>query len=244
MHLVTRRLTVVMALACGLAAANLYYAQPLLDEIAHAFSVGSGPASAIVTAAQVGYGLGLAFVVPLGDLLDRRRLVVVLLLVAAPALAAAAVAPDLAILGAAVLCACVASCAVQVLVPFAASLASPEERGRAVGAVMTGLLLGILLARTLAGAVAALAGWRSVFGLAALLMLGLAGLMARELPASRPAPSDGYRALLRSVAQIARDEPPCAAARPTGRPGSPRSASSGPRSRSCSPAPPTATARA
>ena len=203
----TRRLTLVMALACGLAAANLYYAQPLLDEISRALGVGSGPASGIVTAAQVGYGVGLVFVVPLGDLLDRRRLVVCLLVLSAPALLAAALAPSLAVLAAAILCACVASVAAQVLVPFAASLATPEERGRVVGAVMTGLLMGILLARTLSGAVAALAGWRSVFGLAAVLMLGLAGLLARELPRSQPAPTQGYRELLRSVAQIARDEP-------------------------------------
>jgi predicted MFS family arabinose efflux permease len=196
-----------MALACGLGAANLYYAQPLLDAISNGLGVGAGPASAVVTAAQVGYGLGLVFVVPLGDLLDRRRLVVWLLLLCAPALAAAALAPSLAVLAAAVLCAGTASVAVQVLVPFAASLAGPEERGRAVAGVMTGLLLGILLARTLSGAVAAIGGWRSVFGVATFLMLGLAALMARELPSSRPAACDGYLALLRSVARIAREEP-------------------------------------
>ena len=204
----TRRLTLVMALACGLGAANLYYAQPLLDTIARALHVDDGQASWLVTACQVGYGLGLAFVVPLGDLLERRRLVVALISLTVPALLVASLAPALAVLAVALLFASTASVACQILVPFAASLAKPEERGRVVGGVMTGLLLGILLARTVSGLVADLAGWRSVFGLAALLMLALALVLARELPATgRAASGDGYRALLASVWRIAREEP-------------------------------------
>ncbi|MEA2783543.1 MAG: hypothetical protein QOK29_5089 [Rhodospirillaceae bacterium] len=204
---VTRRLTLVMAVGCALSAANLYYAQPLLEAISRSFGAGPGGVSTVVTMSQIGYGLGLLALVPLGDLVDRRRMVCALLVVTAAALAGAAVAPSLAALDAAILIASLTSVVVQVLVPFAAALAAPAERGRVVGAVMSGLLMGILLARTLAGAVAALAGWRSVYVMAAVLMLGLAALLRRELPTPPRPAAAGYPALMRSVLEIARQEP-------------------------------------
>src|SRR5271154_1470168 len=146
----TRGMVILFALACGISAANLYYAQPLLPQISKSFHVGSGGSALVVTAAQVGYGIGLALIVPLGDIVIRRRLVPAILCVAAVALIGAAAAPNLPLLIAAVAIAGVCSVSAQILVPFAASLASDAERGRGVGTVMSGFLLGILLARTFA----------------------------------------------------------------------------------------------
>jgi predicted MFS family arabinose efflux permease len=140
--------TVVLAVACGASAANLYYAQPLLSTIAKDFGTGSGQAGLIVTLSQVGYALGLAFLVPAGDLVARKRLVPIALVLTAAALILASVAPSLGLLTAVSLFVGMGSVAAQILVPLAASLANDSERGRVVGTVMSGLLLGILLART------------------------------------------------------------------------------------------------
>jgi len=202
------RLVVLLAVACGATVANLYYAQPLLDTIAHALNVSSGAAGLLVTATQAGYVAGLILIVPLGDRLQRRRLVSRLLVVDAVALAGATAAPSLGVLAAALAVVGVSSVAAQILVPFASSLAAEEERGRVVGRVMSGLLLGILLARTVAGVVAQLGGWRLIYGLAARAMLILAYVLRRTLPDAAP-PEGGlsYGELLRSVGALIREEP-------------------------------------
>lgn len=203
----SRRLVAVLAVACGLAVANNYYAQPLLDTIARQFGVSTGTAGLVVTLTQVGYAAGLVFLVPLGDLLERRRLVVTVLAGTALALGAAAAAPSIAVLAAtATLFGCT-SVVAQILVPFAATLAADEERGAVVGAVMSGLLLGVLLARTVAGLVAEAVGWRSVYLVAALLMVGLAVVLRRELPRHRVETRLSYGGLLASVLRLVRAEP-------------------------------------
>src|SRR3954454_18035342 len=202
------RLVALLAVACGATVANLYYAQPLLDTIARALGVSAGTAGLLVTATQAGYVTGLLFIVPLGDLLQRRTLVARLLVVDALALAVAAAAPAFGVLAAALAAVGVTSCAAQILVPFASSLAPEAERGRVVGRVMSGLLLGILLARTVAGIVAALGGWRLIYGLAAGAMLVLAVVLRRALPVVEP--PEGrlvYGTLLRSVGTLIREEP-------------------------------------
>ena len=205
---VPRGLVVLLAIACGAAVANLYYAQPLLDTIARAFDVSAGRAGLIVTGTQVGYAAGLVLLVPLGDRLDRRKLVPRLLVVCAAALALTAVAPSLLVLGLALSAVGVTTVVAQVLVPFAASLATDEERGRVVGTVMSGLLIGILLARTVAGLIAEVGGWRLVPALAAGGMLVLAAVLRRQLPAVPPV-TDGlpYRRLLRSIWTLVLEEP-------------------------------------
>jgi predicted MFS family arabinose efflux permease len=200
-------LVVLFAVACGLAVASLYYAQPLLPQIARAFHVDSGRASLVITAAQIGYGLGLALVVPLGDLLVRRRLVPALLLVSALGLLASAAAPSLPVLMATVGVAGATSVAAQILVPFAATLASDGQRGRVVGTVMSGLLLGILLARTFSGLIAAVAGWRTVFVTAGGLVLVLAVVLRLRLPDEADRPTLRYGQLLASVVHLVRTEP-------------------------------------
>jgi predicted MFS family arabinose efflux permease len=169
--------------------------------------VGSGTAGLIVTAAQIGYGIGLALVVPLGDILIRRRLVPGILLMAAVALFGASVAPNIDLLLAAVAIAGACSVSAQILVPFAATLASPDQRGRVVGTVMSGLLIGILLARTFSGLIAQVAGWRTVYAVAGVLVLLLAWLLHHRLPGEPARPAIAYSDLLASVVHLMRSEP-------------------------------------
>ena len=201
------RLVLVLAAACGLAVANLYYAQPLLHTIAEDFGTSSGTVGLVVTLSQVGYAVGLALIVPVGDLLDRRRLVPAILVGTAIATVAAALAPGIAVLIAVAAFIGLGSVAAQLLVPLAAELASEEERGGVVGRVMSGLLLGILLARTVAGLVAGIAGWRAVYWTAAVVAMVLAIVLARALPADGPRPSRSYGELLRSTARLFVSEP-------------------------------------
>ena len=197
----------LLAVACGATVANLYYAQPLLDTIARALDVSPGTAGLLVTATQAGYVTGLLFIVPLGDLLQRRRLVSVLLALDALALAVAAAAPGFGVLAAALAVVGITSVAAQVLVPFASALAAEEERGRVVGRVMSGLLLGILLARTVAGLVTEIGGWRLIYALAAGAMLVLAVVLRRALPVVSAPARIPYPRLLASVGTLIREEP-------------------------------------
>jgi len=203
---IPKRLVLVMAVAAGLAVANNYYAQPLLATIARHMHVGNAAAGLLITFSQVGYGLGLAALVPLGDLIERRRLVTTLLGLSVIALIAAAFSPTLAVLASASLFIGLTSVVAQIIVPFAASLAAEHERGRVVGIVMSGLLIGILLARTVAGFVGDVFGWRAIYALAALLTVGLAGVLWRELPEYRERHLSSYLQLLRSVWRLVREE--------------------------------------
>ncbi len=197
----------LLAIACGAAVANLYYAQPLLDVIARDLGVSSGAAGLLVTASQVGYAAGLVLLVPLGDLLDRRRMVSRMLVVTAVFLGLAAAAPSFAVLALAIAVIGVTSVVAQVLVPLAGTLAAEHERGKVVGDVMSGLLLGILLARTASGLIASATSWRTVFVIGAVLMVVLAAVLRRALPPTPPATDLPYRAALRSVVALVRDEP-------------------------------------
>lgn len=204
---ISSRMVFLFAAACGLSAANLYYAQPVLVNIAHSFHTTSGAASLLVTCAQVGYAVGLALLVPLGDLLPRRKLIPTVLSMTAAALALAAAAPGLAILATVTVVFGVGSVAAQLIVPLAASLAPDDRRGQVVGTVMSGLLLGILLARTASGLVANASSWRMTYLLAATITLGLAAVLWRVVPADEPRPNLSYPALLRSTLTLMRDEP-------------------------------------
>lgn len=196
-----------MALTCALVVANIYYNQPLLAAIGGAFHLTPSTASLLATATQVGYTLGMLFVVPLGDMLERKRLMLLLLLGATGCLALAARAPGFAVLvGASVLLG-ITSAVPQLLVPMAAHLAPPAERGRVVGRIMSGLLLGILLSRTVSGYVGAHLGWRAVFGIGAGLMLALTALLAWRLPTDRPNFAGSYGALMKSLLTLVRDWP-------------------------------------
>ncbi len=202
-----RRTLLVMSVAVGLCVASNYYAQPLLDTIAHDLSLSSAAASLVVTAAQVGYVLGLVLVLPLGDLLERRRLVCALTLATAFSLALTAIAPNTALLLIGTTLTGLLSVTAQILVPFAADLALPEQRGRTVGTVMTGLVLGMLLARTASGALASVGGWRTVYWVAACAMLVLTATLHRVLPQYRGGAGLRYGQLLRSTGRLLIEEP-------------------------------------
>lgn len=203
----SRALVLLMAAGAGLTVANIYYAQPLLDVIRRGLGMSFAATGLVVTASQLGYGLGLAFLVPLGDLMERRTLVVAMTVGNAAFLAAMAFAPVSSVLLAATLMVGALSTVAQVLVAFAASLAGPAEIGRVVGTIMSGLLLGILLARTAAGYLAQLGGWRAVFAIASALMVALAIVFYRRLPRHRPPVGGSYPALIKSVFSLLIEEP-------------------------------------
>jgi predicted MFS family arabinose efflux permease len=204
---ISSELVLILAVASGLSAANLYYAQPLLHTIADVFNAGTGTAGLIVTFTQIGYALGLVLLVPLGDILQRRRLTFVLLTGTSAMLALSAMAPDIPVLIGLAAMIGLGSVAAQVLVPMAASLATDETRGQVVGSVMTGLLLGVLLARTVSGIVADALGWRAVYWLAAVVALALAITLLRVLPPDAERTSLRYPALIRSIGTLIRKEP-------------------------------------
>jgi predicted MFS family arabinose efflux permease len=197
----------LIAVATGAVVANLYYAQPVLHLVAHDFHSGSGLASLIITATQVGYAAGLLLIVPLGDLHSRRVLVTRIFAVAAVALMGCALAPDIWVFGLASVAVGAASVAGQVMIPFAADLAQEERRGRVVARIMTGLLLGILLARTVSGSVAQLAGWRAIYWFSAALMVAFALILWRALPAEGPRPHRSYWNLVGTSLRLLVDEP-------------------------------------
>ncbi len=203
----SRALVLLFAVACGVSVANLYYAQPVLNDIARSFGTSSGTAGLVVTFAQIGYALGLALLVPLGDLLTRRWLVPAVLLVTAGGLVVSASAPDIGVLIAVGLVVGAGSVAAQILVPMAASLADEQHRGHVVGVVMSGLLIGILLARTVSGVVAQASSWRVVYVMAAGMTAVLSVVLARLLPSEQPRQHIGYGTLLRSVARLLATEP-------------------------------------
>lgn len=189
----------LLAFSCGIIVANLYYAQPLVGPISIATHLPLASAGLIVTLTQIGYVAGLLFIVPLSDLIENRRLVVATLGIGVCALAAAAFIHSGPLFLIAALFIGLGSVAAQILVPYAAHLATEERRGQAVGNVMSGLLLGIMLARPIASFVTDLWGWQAVFILSAVITALLAIVIAIVLPKRAPSPIMGYRDLIRSL---------------------------------------------
>ncbi|MGR5886780.1 MFS transporter [Enterobacter kobei] len=192
-------LILLMSVATGLAVASNYYAQPLLDTIARAFNLSASSAGFIVTAAQLGYAAGLLFLVPLGDMFERRMLIVSMTLLAAGGMLITASSQSLTMMIVGTALTGLFSVVAQILVPLAATLASPDKRGKVVGTIMSGLLLGILLARTVAGLLASLGGWRTVYWVASVLMVVMALALWRGLPKVKQENHLNYPQLLASV---------------------------------------------
>ena len=201
------KLVLFLAIACGLSVANLYYCQPLLVTIGHEFKVSDGEAGIISTLSQVGYALGLLFIVPLGDAMERRSLIFRASLAVALALLGVAVAPNFIWLSIVITLVGITTVVPQLIVPLAASMAKPSERGRVIGNVMSGLLVGILLSRTISGYINAWLGWRAVYFLALGLMLFLAFVLRQVLPHSPPKTNLRYGELLTSLAHLIKTEP-------------------------------------
>lgn len=196
-------MTFLFAAACGLVAANLYYGQPLAGPISTSLGFSPAATGLIVTLTQIGYGLGLLLLVPLGDLMENRKLVLTLVLMSAVALVGAALSTTPTLFLAASLCIGLGSVAVQVLVPFAANMAPDASRGRIVGNVMSGLLCGIMLARPVASFLAEATSWHVVYYASAVVMILLAAILRIQLPVRTPHTRLSYGALLASMAHLA-----------------------------------------
>lgn len=195
-------LTLLLATATGLAVASIYYVQPLLGLLSSQFGVGSASIGLLPTLTQLGYAAAILLLSPLGDRFDRRRIILVKAVALVVALAFAAVAPGFAALALASVAIGLTGTLAQDLVPAAATLAPEAERGKRVGQVMTGLLLGILLSRVAAGSLAAVAGWRAVYASAAVAVALLIPLLWRALPRFVPATQASYGELLASMGRL------------------------------------------
>ncbi|MET8339095.1 MFS transporter [Streptosporangium canum] len=199
---VSRKTVRLLATAYGLTIANLYYCQPLLAEISR--SLGPHAADHLIAVGQLGYALALILIVPLGDIVPRRPLLAVLLCADAAALALTAAARTAGLLLAAgALIGLTAAAVVNILTPYATALAAPDERGHAIGTMLTGGLTGVLLSRTVAGLVSQVAGWRALFAAAAVVTLLLAVVLTRVMPPAPPDLALPYRAQLRATVRLA-----------------------------------------
>jgi predicted MFS family arabinose efflux permease len=198
-HGISRGLALLFAIAGGAAVANLYYAQPLLDEIGRSLHARAGSVGLLVTVTQLGYASGVFLVVPLGDTVNRRKLIPAIMACSAVALVAAALAPTFVTLLIALAAVGLTSVTGQLLTPLAGDLANDGQRGRVVGTVVSGLLTGILVSRTTSGLVADAFGWRAIFLAASTVTLLLAAFLARAIPTVAARPAVSYMALLASV---------------------------------------------
>ena len=196
-------LTLLLATSCGLIAANIYLSQPVTGPISASLGLSPSAAGLIPMMTQLGYGAGLLLIVPLGDLIENRRLILWALCLAVLALVGAALSTSAAPFLVASLLIGLGSVAVQVLVPYAAHLAPDATRGRVVGNVMSGLMLGIMLGRPVASMITQALSWHAVFALSSVVMAGLAAVLRVALPPRRPAPGLGYGALLASMGRLA-----------------------------------------
>lgn len=193
-------LVLLFATACGMSVANIYFAQPLLDQLSNEFGINHSIIGVVITITQIFYGLGLLLLVPLGDLLNQRRLIVGQMLLSTTAMVIVGTASSSMVLFAGMALVGLLAVVTQTLVAFAATIASPTERGRVVGIVTSGIVIGILLARTFAGILTDVAGWRSVYLFSAALMLLMVFMFIKMSPnVEREVKSLSYPQLIRSV---------------------------------------------
>lgn len=198
-----RYVTLLFAVACGMSVANIYFAQPLLDNLSREFGIDYSIIGILITITQIFYALGLLLLVPLGDLLNQRRLIIGQMLLSIIALVIVGTASTSTVLFAGMALVGLLAVVTQTLVAFAATMAAPAERGRVVGMVTSGIVIGILLARTISGILTDLAGWRSVYLVSAALMLLMVCVLFRVLPnVEREVKSLSYPQLLRSVLML------------------------------------------
>lgn len=195
----TRTILWTMAVTGGATVANLYYNQPLLADISRQFGRSADTVGLIPMLTQVGYAAGMLLIVPMGDIVERRRLVMTMMALSVLALIGMGFAPTFPLILAASFAVGIASVVPHLMVPFAALLAPVAERGRAVGTVLSGMIVGILLARTAAGSIGSRLGWRAVFFIAAAAITALAFVTRSQLPASHPREQTRYRDLMRSL---------------------------------------------
>jgi predicted MFS family arabinose efflux permease len=197
----------IMAAACGTSAANIYYNQPLLGDIAKYFHATAAQAGLVATAAAVGYGTGIFFFVPLGDLMERRRLVLALVAACCVLLIGTALSPVLWGLIVLQLLVGITAVSAQVLIPLGIDLTPPERRGHTVGVLMAGLLVGILLARTVSGFIGDAINWRAVYVMASVVMVVMFFVLHRSLPHRPPSLRMSYPRLMHSMLELLKTQP-------------------------------------
>lgn len=196
-----------MAIATGLIVANLYYCQPLIILIAKEFAIPEDQAGTITYLTQAGYAIGMFFMVPLGDKLERKKQIQFTTLAAVVALIVAATASNFRMLQIASFLIGAASIVPQLILPLSASLASPEQRGKVIGTVMSGLLVGILISRTVSGFIGAWLGWRGMFWIAAVLCVLIVIVIQKKFPVNKPDFKGTYGQLLRSLFSLIKTQP-------------------------------------
>lgn len=204
---ISRQLVWILAMACGMTVANLYYNQPLLSDIGRTFHVSVQQLGIISMLTQAGYACGLFLFVPLGDIFERRSLILTMLLAVSIALVAMAVAPNALWFSIASLCVGITTIVPQIIIPLAADVAHESERGKVIGTVMSGLLIGVLLARTVSGFIGAYFGWRTMYWIAAIMMFSLALLLRLILDKNHPITPIRYRLLFSSLFHLVRTQP-------------------------------------
>ncbi|MFI8609217.1 MFS transporter [Pseudomonas sp. NPDC077649] len=203
---VSNRLVTLMALCCALAVSTIYYHQPLLPQMAASFGLAPTQAGLIATLTQLGYAAGLLFIVPLADCRQPRQLALLAIAANAVALILCAAAPNFAVLCVSSLLVGVTAITAQIIIPALSGLATPAERGRIVGSLLSGLSAGLLLARMVGGFAGTHAGWRAVFILASLGDLLLLVIVAKSLPVTTSLTTISYDRLLRSLGSLVREE--------------------------------------
>ena len=206
--ILTKPLIFLMAVICGVSVANLYYIQPLEAQIAASFHVSQNAAGIAAMLTQIGYALGLLLFVPLGDMTERRSVILRMLALVAVSLLAAGLSPSYAILLIAMFTIGLTTIVPQLVVPYAAQLSRPEEQGKTIGDVMSGLLIGILLSRAFSGLVGAALGWRTVYLIATGLILVLAVVIRCIFPKSESHAEMSYPGLLKSIPGLVKSQRP------------------------------------
>jgi predicted MFS family arabinose efflux permease len=206
-HTLQRWEVLFMALCTGLIVANIYYCQPLIVLISKEFTVAESKAGAITFYTQLGYALGLLFFVPMGDMLEKRKQIVFTTALTVAALIMAAVSVSLTMLNIACLLIGCTSIVPQLILPLAAQLSAPEKRGKTIGIVMSGLLIGILLSRSISGFVGAWMGWRGMFWIAAVISLTLLITMRFVFPEVKSQFRGSYTSLMRSLLTLVKEQP-------------------------------------
>jgi len=202
------RLILLLSVTCALSVANVYLAQPLLKSMASSLHVQPGVTGMVVTATQIGYAAGLLFLVPLGDLCNRKHLIITQILLSAAALIVAGCSQHWGTLLSTMVLVGLMAVVVQVVVAYAATLAAPQQRGKTIGTITSGVVIGILLGRFLSGVIADVAGWRAVYLSSACLMLMMAGVLWKAIPSTQQPPlKASYRTLIRSVFGLFLTEP-------------------------------------
>jgi len=203
----SRFLIMLMSIACGVSAANLYYSQPLLEEFSRFFNVSSSMIGIAAVLIQIGYALGLVFIVPLGDIKERRGLIMTMLFCSVIALISLSIASNIWWLLVSSLLVGLTSITPMLIVPLVAHLAKPAERGQVIGKVMSGLLIGILLSRVFSGIIGSALGWQAVYRIAAAMMVLLILIFNLWVPKSLPDTVMSYGKLLKSLAELLQNQP-------------------------------------